>query len=450
MEVCGEGETATNQGGGDAPLGHLQVSWEEQVQAEEERRPKDNPKRKLPPPPPQNTMSTSITSLPVAPSTSDDGFITVQGWKSQDKRPRDPSKDPTPQRKPSKASWSPLPFPLKSESERVANVHTIFEMAVGQNRPSSMWVYDRFKKFFPRKTKDQLVYFSNVLCISLSEFHLTSACSPLGMCAPVLPPVVEAELLPLKNYLHEEELESQDIHVCCIAAIKWLGVWLHRVDMTTRYNEARANSPCSHDHELGALLNFLLMPENTGIGLRHIMDWVVAKNVDTLEMRLVKSRKLLKEASKTQTKLLTHLMKQKMTLEKAHISKKTSDETHEVLSLTTEQLDRARTTITQHTADIAHIESLLKECESMDEESRFSEESTGPEPRAEDPQTAMPQGREEEGPHDIKMKDVEDDPNLPPLLEQDDNLLPALFKLPSLTLLLRMMKARETWKTTGM
>ena len=52
MEVCGEGETATNQGGGDTPLGHPKVSWEEQVQAEEEQRPKDNPKRSLPPLPP--------------------------------------------------------------------------------------------------------------------------------------------------------------------------------------------------------------------------------------------------------------------------------------------------------------------------------------------------------------------------------------------------------------
>ena len=83
-----------SQGGGDAPLGHKQVSWEEQVQAEEERRPKDNPGRKLPLPSPQSTTSTVMS--PMAPSTSDNGFITVQGWKSQDKRPRDPSKDPTP------------------------------------------------------------------------------------------------------------------------------------------------------------------------------------------------------------------------------------------------------------------------------------------------------------------------------------------------------------------
>ena len=154
------------------------------------------------------------------------------------------------------------------------------------------------------------------------------------------------------------------------------------------------------------------------------MDWVVAQNVDALEMRLVKNRKLLKEASKTQTKLLTHLKKQKMTLEKAHISKKTQDETCEALSLATEQLDQARTTVTQHTTDIAHIESLLEECESMDEESNFSEESAGTEPGAEDPPMATPQGCEEEDPHNIKMRDVEDDPNPPPPSKQGDDPLP--------------------------
>ena len=111
-------------------------------------------------------------------------------------------------------------------------MHTIFEVALSQDRPSSEWVYDRLKEFFPHKTMKQLVYFSNVLCLSISEFHLTSLCSPPGMCAPVLLPVVEAELPPLENYLHEGELEAQDVHVHCIAAIKRLRVWLHRVDMT--------------------------------------------------------------------------------------------------------------------------------------------------------------------------------------------------------------------------
>ena len=257
------------------------------------------------------------------------------------------------------------------------------------------------------------------------EFPLTSACSPPGMCAPVLPPVVEAELPPLENYLHEDKLGLQDICVRCIATIKQLGAWLHWVDMTTQFNEARANSPCSHDHELGTLLDFLLMPENTGVGLRHIIDRVVAENVDALKVHLAKSRKLLKEASKTQARLLTHLTKQKITLEKTHISKKTRDETQEALSQTTEQLDRARTTVAQHTADIAHIKSKLEECESTDEESSYSEESGDPEPGTQDPPTANPQGHEEEeDPHDIEMEDVGYDPIPPPPSEQDDDPLP--------------------------
>ena len=142
-------------------------------------------------------------------------------------------------------------------------------------------------------------------------------------------------------------------------------------------------------------------------------------------MHLAKSRKLLKEASKTQARLLTRLTKQKITLEKTHISKKTRDETQEELSQTTEQLDRARTTVAQHTADITHIKSKLEECESTDEESSYSEESGDPEPGAQDPLTATPQGREEEeDPHDIEMEDAGDDPIPPPLSEQDNDPLP--------------------------
>ena len=125
------------------------------------------------------------------------------------------------------------------------------------------------------------------------------------MCTPVLPLVLEAELPPLEMYLHEGELETQDVCICCITTIRWLRVWLHRVNMTTCYSKARANSPCSDDHKLGTLHDFLLMPENTGVSLKHIIDRVVAENVDALELCLVMSKKLLKEASKAQTKLLT-------------------------------------------------------------------------------------------------------------------------------------------------
>ena len=165
------------------------------------------------------------------------------------------------------------------------------------------------------------------------------------------------------------------------------------------------------------------MPENTGVGLKHIFDRVVAENVDALKMHLVKSKKLLKEASKAQSKLPTWLTKQKMTLEKTRLSKKVRDETSKALSQTTAQLDQVRTTITQHTSNIMHIEALLKDCESADEESSSSRGSIDPEPGAEDPPATTPQDQEED-PRDIEMKDVEDDPNPPPPSEQEDDPLP--------------------------
>ena len=138
----------------------------------------------------------------------------------------------------------------------------------------------------------------------------------------------------------------------------------------------------------------------------------MAENVDALEVCLVKSRKLLKEASKTQTKLLTHVAKQKLALEKGHPTKVAHDKAAKVLNQMTKQLDRARATITKHTADIAHIEALLKDCESTDEESSSSGESSPLELGSRDLPAATPQGWEEEG-HDIKMRDVENDPNPP-------------------------------------
>ena len=76
-----------------------------------------------------------------------------------------------------------------------------------------------------------------------------------------------------------------------------------------------------------------------------------------------------------------------MTLEKTHLSKKVCDETSKVLSQTTAQLDQARTTITKHTADIVHIEALLKDCESADEE---SSSSRGTSTRSQEQKTPQP------------------------------------------------------------
>ena len=363
----------------------------------------------MPPPPQWGTAFTSTSSA--TPSMDDDGFTPVRGRKSRDKRPRDPSKDPTPRQRPSKASRLPLPFLLRSEAERVANIHTIFESALNQTRPSSQWIYDCLKTYFPHRSEEQLVYFHNVLCLAIAEFHLTSGCTSAGVCSPVLPQVVEAELPPLEMYLHEREVGMQDVRILSEAAIKRLRAWLHQINMTVRYNEARANSPCDEDHKLGAFLDYFLMPKNTGVSLEDIISRVVAKNLDALEVRLVKSKKVLKEASKMQLKLLTRVAKQKMAQEKSHPTEATHQEATRVLRQTTEQLERVRGTIAHHTVDITCIEALLKDCESTEEESSSSGEGSPLRSGSRDPTTTTQPGHDEE--HDIEMRDDEDVPNPP-------------------------------------
>ena len=70
-----------------------------------------------------------------------------------------------------------------------------------------------------------------------------------------------------------------------------------------------------------------------------------------------------------------------------------------------------RGTIAHHTVDIAHIEALLKDCKSTEEESSSSGEGSPLRSGSRDPTTATQPGHDEE--HDIKMRDVEDVPNPP-------------------------------------
>ena len=102
---------------------------------------------------------------------------------------------------------------------------------------------------------------------------------------------------------------------------------------------------------------------------------------------------------------------QKLALEKGHPTEVAHEEATRVLCQTTEQLDRARATVAKHTVDIAHIEALLEDYKSMDEELSSSGESSPLELGAGNPSAATPQGQEEE--HDIEMRDVGDDPNPP-------------------------------------
>ena len=203
-----------------------------------------------------------------------------------------------------------------------------------------------------------------MLCLAISEFQLTCGCTATGMCSPVLPQIVEAELPPLEAYLYEHEVGTQDVRILSEAAVKRLGVWLHRIDMTMSKwlgkAKAKADSIFSKDHKLGDLLDFFLMPKNTNVSLDNIFWWAVAENVDALQVHLVKCKKILKQANKTCGKLLTQMAKLKETQENSLPTKAAHIEATKALHQMADQLEWMRETISSHTKEIDHIKKLLK------------------------------------------------------------------------------------------
>ena len=150
------------------------------------------------------------------------------------------------------------------------------------------------------------------------------------------------------------------------------------------------------------------MLNNTGVTLEDIFCCVVGENVNALQVRFVKCKKVLKEATKTQGKLLTKIAKLKVAQEEGHPTEVTHEEATEALHQATEQLAWVRETITHHTAEIVHIKELLRERESTEEESSSLEDGLIPGLGSGDPPAPTPQKQD-----DIEMEDVENTSNLP-------------------------------------
>ena len=170
---------------------------------------------------------------------------------------------------------------------------------------------------------------------------------------------------------------------------KWLG-------------KAKADSIFSKDHKLGDLLDFFLMPENTNISLDDIFWQAVAENVDALQVRLVKYKKILKQTNKTHDKLLTQMARLKETQERSLPTKATHVKAMEALCQTADQFEQMRETISSHTEEIDHIKKLLKERESSEDSSSQEDDPT--------PGSGPGNPTQQE---DVKMEDIEDNSNPP-------------------------------------
>ena len=104
-----------------------------------------------------------------------------------------------------KKARSPQPFPLRKYEERAATTYKLFEAAGQLQEASCFWIKHLVTDHYPQKSMEEIIYISNIIVVMISEFHLTSACVPVGHCRIIIPSFIEDDLPPEEEYLTPEE-----------------------------------------------------------------------------------------------------------------------------------------------------------------------------------------------------------------------------------------------------
>ena len=74
----------------------------------------------------------------------------------------------------------------------------------------------------------------------------------------MVPPFMEDELPPVEEYLSEAERGTQDTRILNKAAMKWVAVWLHRLETIAFHGEEKSLSILEQDHDNCELVKFFM------------------------------------------------------------------------------------------------------------------------------------------------------------------------------------------------
>ena len=275
------------------------------------------------------------------------------------KRRHDPSGDRHQQQRLRKEARSPQPFPLRSYEERVAQVLQVYEAAGQLDRARCRWVKKIIQSRFPKKAQKEIVYITNLLVASISEFHLTSTCLPVGHCRPVVPSFVEDELPPVEEYLSEAERNTRDVRSLNGAAIKRLAVWLHCLKTIAYHGEEQSYSLLEQDHDDCELVKFLMDAGTCPFSEADVVARVIAENVERAYGSLRKAQRSYDRAQCTLNGLIEKERYAEMELgniPEGHPSRGAkSDELLQIRS----QMERNRTTLDAHIKKLDSINDQL-------------------------------------------------------------------------------------------
>ena len=120
--------------------------------------------------------------------------------------------------------------PLQSDEERKKACNSLYEVVRAINVIQSNWI---FKMIMARLINDDCtqgdVQFSNLLLVSITEYHLTASVRPYSSIGPILPKEIDQRLPHISEYMPPEDVFStEDVRLKdAKAAVLMLATWLH-------------------------------------------------------------------------------------------------------------------------------------------------------------------------------------------------------------------------------
>ena len=200
------------------------------------------------------------------------------------------------------------PFPLASEEAQVRAVGIIHEHAKGlepsQRNIASRAISASYPDFTPAAVKGVM---SQVLCM-IAKYHLACATRGSMTTSPILPEAVEHYLPPLEDYARPGSTGIIDVRVHDHKSRSLrVGVWLHRVDMSFRWEREASESLVPSRHVRGSLLDYLLAPGTGNLHFEEVVTQVVQENWEAHERAKGRFRSSLNSSRRRWANLLKEL-----------------------------------------------------------------------------------------------------------------------------------------------
>ena len=180
-----------------------------------------------------------------------------------------------------------LPFSLQDSEGRHATVMKLYDHAAEQPPPQDGIAGEAIRHLHSHMLPCDARRLGNQVVCMIAEYHLTCSSRVTSTESPILPKAAKPLLPNLKSYVPHISFEgTRDVRVVDRAKALRVAVWLHRLDMSARGDEAALETLDVSWHRLGRLLESFLVPATHGLSFREVVARCLYENWHDAQLRL--------------------------------------------------------------------------------------------------------------------------------------------------------------------